>query len=124
MRSAPSANVSARIDSAAGAVSAAPRPWTAAGGDELAQRAGQAGGQRRRREQGEAGDQHVAPAEQVGGPPAEQQEAAERQAVGDDDPLQVGLGDAEVGLDRRQGHVHDGEVEHDHELRPAARAPG
>ena len=57
--------------------------------------------------------------EEVAGAAAEQQEAAEDERVGVDDPLQVGVGDAEVGLDRRQRDVHDRRVEDDHELREA-----
>ena len=66
-----------------------------------------------------AGDEQLAPAEQVGGSTAEQQKAAEQQRVAVDDPLQVGLAEAEVGLDRRQRDVGDRRVEHDHELREA-----
>src|SRR5918995_1059697 len=50
---------------------------------------------------------------------AGQGEPAERQAVGDDDPLEVGLAQAQLGLDRGDGHVHDRQVEDDHELRSA-----
>ena len=49
-------------------------------------------------------------------PAAEQQQAAERQRVGGDDPLAVVVGEAEVGLRRRQRDVHDRRVEHDHQL--------
>ena len=55
-------------------------------------------------------------AEEVAGAAAEQQEPAEDERVGVDDPLQVGLGQPEIGLDRRQRDVHDRRVEHDHEL--------
>jgi hypothetical protein len=48
--------------------------------------------------------------------PPQQQEAAEHEAVRDDDPLQGALPDAEILLDRGQGHIHDRNVEHDHEL--------
>ena len=47
---------------------------------------------------------------------AEQQQAAEGQRVGGDDPLQTGAAEAESTLHVRQRHVHDGGVEHDHEL--------
>jgi hypothetical protein len=57
--------------------------------------------------------------EQVAGSPAEQQETSEEQRVRVDDPLQVGLAQAEVLLDRRQRDVHDRRVEDDHELRDA-----
>jgi hypothetical protein len=57
--------------------------------------------------------------EEVGRAPAEQQEAAEEEGVDVDDPLQADRREVEAGLDRRQRDVHDGRVEHDHELRDA-----
>src|SRR5262249_13840580 len=71
---------------------------------------------------GEEDDAHqedpLAP-DQVTGAAAEEEEAAERERVGVDDPLQIGLGEVQVLLDRRQRDVHDRRVEHDHELRQA-----
>ena len=58
----------------------------------------------------------AAAAEQVGEPAAEQQEPAEGEHVGVDDPGEVVLGEVECGADRRQGDVHDRGVEDDHEL--------
>src|SRR5262249_43435270 len=52
----------------------------------------------------------------VAQPPAEQQEAAVSEHVGVDDPDQRRVAEREVGLDRRQRHVHDRRIEHDHEL--------
>ncbi len=78
---------------------------------------GKASDQRGDREQQDAGDEDPAAAQQVAGPAAEQQQPAERERVGVDDPLQVAAGEAERVLDVRQGHVHDGRVEHHHELR-------
>ena len=49
-------------------------------------------------------------------PAGQQQEAAERDEEGVDDPGQVALGEVEVALNRRQRDVHDRGVEHDHEL--------
>jgi hypothetical protein len=91
-------------------------PLARPGGHQLAQRSREPGGERRDREQPEAADQHLPSAEQIGGPAAQQQEATEHQPVGDDHPLQIRLSEAQVGLHRRQGHVHDGDVEDDHEL--------
>jgi len=54
-----------------------------------------------------------------GEPAAEQQQAAEGEGVGVDDPGQAGVAEAEVGLDVRQRDVDDGAVEHDHQLRAA-----
>jgi hypothetical protein len=75
--------------------------------------------QGREREDDEPGEEDALAPEQVAGAAAEEQEAAERQRVGVDDPLQVALGHVQVGLDRRQRHVHDRRVEDDHELRQA-----
>ena len=44
------------------------------------------------------------------------EKAPEGQGVGGDEPLQIGLGEVEAGVDRRDGHVHDGGVEHHHQL--------
>jgi hypothetical protein len=46
---------------------------------------------------------------------AGQHQRRERQRVARHDPLELGEADAEVALDRGQGDVHDGVVEHDHE---------
>ena len=128
LRSRPSAKVVVRIESAAGASSAPPRPWSRAEGDQRGLGPGEAGEQRADREEGDAGDEEPAPAEQVGHPAAEQQEAAEHDRVGGDHPLQALLAEVEVGLDRRQRDVHDRDVEHDHELgrhqRPRVRSSG
>ena len=57
--------------------------------------------------------------QQVAQPAGEQQEAAEGQQVGVDHPGQRGLREAEVGLDRRQRHVHDALVQDDHQVAQA-----
>ena len=59
---------------------------------------------------------HPSSSEQVGHPAAEEKESSEHQPVGDDHPLQRALADVQVLLDGRQRHVHDRDVEHDHEL--------
>ena len=76
---------------------------------------GQAAGQAGQREGDQAGDEHAAPAEQVSGPAAEDQQAAERDGVSRHDPLDRIGGQAQFPLDRRQRHVHDAEIEDDHE---------
>ena len=58
-------------------------------------------------------------AEQVAEPAAEQQQAAERERVRGDDPLALVVAEAEVLLGRGQRDVHDGRVEHDHQLSDA-----
>ncbi len=49
--------------------------------------------------------------------PAEQEEPAEHQRVGVQDPGQALLREADVALDRRQRDVDHGRVQDDHELR-------
>jgi hypothetical protein len=75
--------------------------------------------QRGHGEDDEAGQEEALPADQVAGPAAEQQEAAEDERVGVDDPLQVRLAQVQIRLDRRQRDVHDRRVQDDHELREA-----
>src|SRR5215210_2773333 len=60
--------------------------------------------------------------EQVRDPPAEQQESAERDHVGVQDPGEIGLREVLSASDRRQRDVHDRSVEHDHELGDADQA--
>jgi hypothetical protein len=79
----------------------------------------QPGQERRHGEDDQAGDEDPAPAEDVGEPAAEEQEPTEEERVGADHPLQVLLREAQVDLDRREGHVHDRDVEDDHELHRA-----
>jgi len=52
---------------------------------------------------------------EIAEPSAEQQATAEREHVGVHDPYQQRFGEAEVCGDRRQCHVDDRGVEHDHE---------
>ena len=74
------------------------------------------------RDAGEAeqpGQERHLPAEQVGQPPAEQQQAAEGQGVGGHHPLPVHRGEMQRVLRGRQRDVHHRDVEDDHELREA-----
>ncbi len=65
-------------------------------------------------------DHEQAPvAEEVAEPPAQQEEATERDQVGVHDPRQRLLGEAEVLPDRRQSHPHDRHVEDDHQVAQA-----
>ena len=64
----------------------------------------------------DSGQEHPASSEQVSGASSEQEKAAEEQRVGADHPLKIFLGEAQVDLNRGQRHVHDRDVEHDHEL--------
>ena len=95
-----------------------------AGGDQLTLVGGEAGRERRGRDDEEAGDEHSSPSQQVGQPPAEQQEAAEGEHVGVDDPGQALLREVEALADRRQRHVDDRGVEYDDELREAEQGEG
>ena len=76
---------------------------------------GQSPGQAGQREGDQADNEHAAPAEQVGGPAAEDEQAAEGDRVPGDDPAHGVGGHVQLALDRGQGHVDDAEVEHDHE---------
>ena len=104
------------VDSAAGESIAAPMPCAKRAPTSSELGVGEAAGQRRAREDDQAGDEHEAAAEQVGHPAAEQEEAAVGEDVAVDDPLQALLAEAEVGLDRGQRDVEDRRVEHVHEL--------
>ena len=115
-RSLPSAKVVVRIDSAAGVMIAAPSPWKARAAIRAPSLQATPGDERGGGEEDDADEEEPAPAEEVSRTPTQQQEAAEEERVGADHPLQVLLGEAQVGLNRGQGHVHDRDVEHDHEL--------
>ena len=67
------------------------------------------------REPGQPGQEGRLAADQVGQPPAEQQQATERQCVRGHDPLPVGVGETQGALGRRQREVHHGHIEDDHE---------
>ena len=58
----------------------------------------------------------TAAAEDVAEAPAEEQQPAEGERVGVEDPRQRGRAEAEVGVDAGERDVHDGGVEHDHQL--------
>ena len=116
LRSRPSANVTERIESAAGEMIAAPRPWNARAAisdvsDHASPASSEATVNATRPTRNSA-----PPPEHVREPPAEQQEAAEDEGVRADDPLQALLREPEIDLDRRQRDVHDRDVQDDHEL--------
>ena len=87
-----------------------------AGADEDAEALRGAADRRGDGEAEQAGDEHALAAEEVAEATAEQQQAAEGQGVGGDDPLAAVVGEAERVLGGRQGDVHDRRVEDDHEL--------
>jgi hypothetical protein len=72
-----------------------------AGRDERLLAPGDAAQQRREREDAEAGHEDALAPEQVAEAPGEQEQAAEGDEVGVDDPGKARLGEAEVVLDRR-----------------------
>jgi hypothetical protein len=75
-----------------------------------------AAGQRGEREDDQSGHEHSPAAVQVGQPPVQQQQAAEGEAVGVDDPRQAVAREVRRNADRRQRDVRDRHVDRDHEL--------
>jgi hypothetical protein len=71
--------------------------------------------QRRDREHGEADHEHPPPADEISEPAGEQQEAAEADQIRVHHPGEARLGEPQIVLDRWERHVHDGDVEHDHQ---------
>ena len=114
-RSAVSVNRLIISESETAETTAPPRPCTARAATRSALRAREPAGDRRDREERDPDQEHPPVAEEVTEPSAEQEEAAEGEQVGVHDPGERGLGEAEVGPDRRQGDVHDRRVEHDHQ---------
>ena len=87
-----------------------------AGSDEQPQVGGQAADERGQGEAAEADEEGPLATPVVRDAPAEQQEAAEGQGVGGDDPLHVRGGDLQVGRGAGDREVHDRRVEDDHQL--------
>ena len=90
-----------------------------AGADQRALARGEAAQQRREREDDEAGEEDPPAPEEVAEAPGQEQQAAEGDEEGVDDPGEVRLAEAQIVLDRRQRDVHDRDVEDDHQLREA-----
>ena len=107
------------IDSTAGETIAAPRPCTARAAISTPIVFGEPADERRCREDRDADHEHAPAAEQVGRAPAEQEEAAERDRVRDQHPLQRAVADVQRRLDRRQRDGDDRAVEDRHEERHA-----
>ena len=85
--------------------------------DECRRRCGEPARQRARGKDKGAGDEHPQPAVEVTHPAAQQKQSAERDRVCVDHPLQVGGVELQGVLYRRQRHIDDGDVQHDHQLR-------
>ena len=75
----------------------------------------QAADQRRQGEEGQSAGEDLAATVNVADDPGGEEEGGQRQGVGIDHPLQVGEGGVQRTLDVRQGHVHDRDVEQQHE---------
>ena len=83
--------------------------------DQHLARRGHAARQRREGEHRQAEQEDPFAADQVTDATGKQEQAAERDQVGIDDPGEARLREAEIVLDRRQGDVHDCLVEDDHQ---------
>jgi hypothetical protein len=87
------------------------------GSDQHSRRGRQAAAQGGDGEDREPHEEHVAPPEEIGRAAPEQHQPPGEENVRGHHPLQVTRSEAEVLTDRRQGDVHDGDVEDHHELR-------
>ena len=90
--------------------------------DQLGAGRGEPAEERRGGEDDQADHEDQPAAEQVAELAAREQQRREGQRIGRNRPLELRTADAELPLDRRQRHVHDRVVEHDHEEREAQRA--
>jgi hypothetical protein len=94
-----------------------PDPLEGASPDQRLVRPGEPAQERGEREEDDADHEHAAAPEQVGRPPAEQQQAGEGQGVGTNHPLQPLRREAELLLDRGDRNGHDRRIQDDHEER-------
>ena len=118
-RSFGSVNVVVSSDSADGTRIAPNAPWQARAVISMAKLTEAPPIGRDAGEAEQADQERHLPAEQVGQPPAEQEQAAERQGVRGHHPLPVHRGEVQRTLRGRQGDVHHRDVQDDHELREA-----
>ena len=98
---------------------APPTPCTARARLSMSGRGRQPADQRGDREDDQADGEDLAPPVDVAGHARGEQEGGQRQRVGVDDPLQVGEARVQRLLDVGQRHVHDRDVEQEHEGRRA-----
>jgi hypothetical protein len=101
--------------SAVGAITAPPTPWTALAVSSHAWVVANPPN-RDAAENSSSPKTNTRRRPRVTGAAAEQEQAAEGDRVGVHHPLQAAAGKAKCLLDVREGNVHDGRVEHDHEL--------
>ena len=87
--------------------------------DQDAERAGHAADERRGGEHTDTGHEDLAMTHEVARAPAQHQEARHGHAVDDDHPLEVGRLGMEVGLNRGESDIDDGEVDHGHRCHTA-----
>ena len=92
-----------------------PRALDDARGDQHFARAGEPAPERREREDDDPENEDQPPAVGVRELAADQHQGGERERIAGHDPLECRKVGLEVTLDRGQGDVHDGVVEHDHE---------
>jgi hypothetical protein len=103
-----------------------------AGGDELARGLREAGGEARRAEHGDAGEEDPLAPEQVAEAAGDDQQRGEGEHVGRDHPLELARARPEVRADRGQRDVDDRHVDqvhrdggdHHHGGEPAPRSGG
>ena len=113
-----------RIDSVDGMTNAAPMPMIARAAMSTLGTVGEGAERRAGGEDQQAGLQGALAAEAVAEGGGGEQQAGEDQAVGVDDPLDLGVGGAEAALldrllQRRQGHVEHGVADDDDDQRRA-----
>ena len=92
-----------------------------AGDDQRDVVGGEAAHQRGDREHADAGQERPLMPDRITDPAAEQQQTAERQHVGGDDPALTGIGQVQLGLHARQRDDHDGAVQRRHQLHAGDR---
>ena len=84
--------------------------------DQLGLRLGEAAERRGGGEDDKAGEEDALATDQVADAAGEEEEGAEGDHVGVEDPREARLGEAHVGLDAGEGDVHDRRVQDHHQL--------
>ena len=105
-------------------------PLHEARGDQQRLAVGEPAQQRGEREDGDPGEEHAAPSDQIAEPPRQQQEPAEGDQIAVHHPCERRARETQLVLDRGQRDVHDRHVQDDHhhpgaehvQRRPAAIA--
>ncbi len=87
-----------------------------AGTEERPPAHSQATDERAQREDGDAEQEHPTAPEEVTRPCAEEQEPSKGEDVGVDDPRECAAREAQTPLDVRKRDIHDGGIEHHHQL--------